>query len=332
MDYSTIHPEIWTGETGSKLHGDPAAQVLYAYLMTCRHRNQIGLYYLPLSYIVDDTGLGLATVTEKLEKLSSIGFCKYDQPRKLVWVIKMAPKQTSRSPKAVTGAVGLLNKTPDSPLKRELVALYGPGLSRLHTLSIPYPEAADTLSIGDTPVLPIHSNSEQSNSEQISDPPNPPGGGDESGVSELDSPPANDSQPPDRSDTGTFRRDAPLSGSHSSDFDLALGEAAEALRWKPRPEIGHQMRGKIMQRCREHAHETGKTFLDACREIARDGLVLARSTTKSPATALLEVEPGRPPPRRDSRGRPERAAATTGKDFADAASLEEQLGRIGAKS
>lgn len=118
------------------------------------------------------------------------------------------------------------------------------------------------------------------------------------------------------------------SGGHFADFDVALGEAAEALSWKPAPKIGHSMRGQIVERCREYATESGKPYLEACRVITREGLVLARSTGKSPASALLEVEPGKGPPRRFGNGRLERAAATTGKDFADAEPLEEQLKRL----
>jgi hypothetical protein len=124
--------------------------------------------------------------------------------------------------------------------------------------------------------------------------------------------------------------DRPISGAHSQSFDLALGEAAEALDWKPAPRIGHAMRGQIIQRCREYSSASGLDFLESCRVIARDGLLLARSTTKSPASALLEVEPGKGPPRRfGGGGRPERARATTGADFADAPSIEEQIKRMG---
>lgn len=145
-----------------------------------------------------------------------------------------------------------------------------------------------------------------------SDPPNPPGGGDD--------PPADPPGVPD----------LPISGAHSQSFDFALGEAAEAMSWKPAPRIGHAMRGQIIQRCREYAADSGKDFLTACREIAQEGLVLARATHKSPASALLEVEPGKGPPRRfGGGGRPERARATTGADFADAPSIEEQIKRMG---
>lgn len=123
--------------------------------------------------------------------------------------------------------------------------------------------------------------------------------------------------------------DRPISGAHSQSFDIALGEAAEALGWRPAPRIGHAMRGQIIQRCREYAQASGKDYLEACREITREALVLARSTGKSPGGALLEVEPGKGPPRRFGADRPERARATTGADFADAPSIEEQIKRLG---
>jgi len=276
MDYSTIHPEIWTGETGSKLHGDPAAQVLYAYLMTCRHRNQLGLYYLPLSYVSDDTGLSADAVTEKMAKLSSgdVGFCKYDYTRKLVWVIKMAPKQISRSPKATAGAASLLAKLPDSPLKRELVALYGSDLSRLNTLSIPYPYPIDTvsnaeqtipyaygihtLSIGDPVLVPIQ---DQNNS------------GSEQGQSQPASPPP-----------VTLKRQ--IGSAHVQELTDAIGEVATELE-RVAPRGTRDQTWQTAERVAELARVHGVTYREAALELARAAFA---SSDKFPF-ALLTIDP-----------------------------------------
>lgn len=154
--------------------------------------------------------------------------------------------------------------------------------------------------------------SDQIKADQRSDPPYPPGGGTGEEPSQA-----------------TRQQRAPLSGGHALDFDLALGEAAEALSWTPKPAIGHTMRGQIMVRCQDYARSAGLTFLEACRVIARDGLSLARLTTKSPAAAMLEVEPGKVPSGRPGGKRLAPSRATTAADFADAEPIEVQLERMG---
>jgi hypothetical protein len=139
-DYSQFTATFWTGNTGKKLHGNPCAQVLAAYLLTGRHSNQIGLYYLPLAYAAHETGMGIDTVSQAMDTLSSLGFCWYDREAEMVWVVKMAQRQISRSPKAIAGAQRELKQCPETSLKRLFTELYGADLSRLHTVSIPYPE------------------------------------------------------------------------------------------------------------------------------------------------------------------------------------------------
>ena len=151
MDYSFFEAGFWTGETGRKLHGDTCAQVLAAYLFTSKHKNQIGVYYLPLVYVYDDTGLTPEQVRQALAKLSSrsVRFCAYDDANRYVWVYSMARRQTTRSPKALAGAAKVLAKLPAIPFRAAFEALHGPDLARVHsnagypidTLSIPYPDS-----------------------------------------------------------------------------------------------------------------------------------------------------------------------------------------------
>jgi hypothetical protein len=160
-EYSQFQASFWTGETGKKLHGNVDAQLVAAYLFTCRHSNQIGLYYLPLVYAVNDLGMGIDRVSAALDAVSAARFATYDSASEHVWVFKMAPKQVTRSPKAIGGAVKELRLAADTRLKRAFIAAYGIELSNLHsdtvripyadfapsvptdTVSVPYPESTD---------------------------------------------------------------------------------------------------------------------------------------------------------------------------------------------
>ena len=95
--YSKVLPGFWTGDTGRALRGDPAAQVVAAYLLTSPHANMIGFYYLPLSYVATDTGLPFEGASEALRRLCEGGFCHYDESSEVVWVVEMAKFQVGES-------------------------------------------------------------------------------------------------------------------------------------------------------------------------------------------------------------------------------------------
>jgi len=118
--YRQIYPEIWTGKTGRLLRGDPVAQVIVLYLITNRHSNYLGLYYLPLALIAHETGIPLLEAPWKglgspfqgaseglqrdiegtskgvqngMQKLIEHGFCAFDESTDMVWVREMAHYQ-----------------------------------------------------------------------------------------------------------------------------------------------------------------------------------------------------------------------------------------------
>ncbi len=56
-DYAKVSPRFWLGETGRELRKAGAeAQVVAFYLMTSPHANMLGLYYLPVLYLVNRPG------------------------------------------------------------------------------------------------------------------------------------------------------------------------------------------------------------------------------------------------------------------------------------
>ena len=93
-EFAKISSEFWTSALGKKIKVcELEAKELAIYLMTCRHANMLGIYYLPLPLVAHETGIPLEGVTRGLEALVKVGFCSYDENTEYVWVHEMAATQ-----------------------------------------------------------------------------------------------------------------------------------------------------------------------------------------------------------------------------------------------
>lgn len=93
-DYGKVSPKFWTGETGQALaRRGSEALVVALYLMTSPHSSMLGLYYQPVLYMAEETGLSPEGAWEGLRACIEEGFCEYDPGTKMVWVIEMASYQ-----------------------------------------------------------------------------------------------------------------------------------------------------------------------------------------------------------------------------------------------
>lgn len=96
--YAKVAPQFWFGYTGKRIRRlGVEAQLLAAYLISGQHANMIGLYYLPVPYIIADTPLTLEGAYKALENLRTVGFCAYDMDAEVVWVYEMAKYQVAES-------------------------------------------------------------------------------------------------------------------------------------------------------------------------------------------------------------------------------------------
>ncbi len=127
-DYGKVSPQFWIGETGKKLRGDPAAQVLALYLMTCPHSTMTGVFHCPILYMAHETGLGMEGASKALERLLEVGFCDYDETSESVFVVRMAAYQIDEWLKPKDNRVAGLRKEvarmPDNRLKARFLAIY----------------------------------------------------------------------------------------------------------------------------------------------------------------------------------------------------------------
>jgi hypothetical protein len=93
-DYAKVSPKFWTGETGQELARRGSEAVIVAmYLMTSPHSNMLGLYYQPILYMAEETGLTPEGASMGLQHCIEVGFCDYDPASKWVWVFEMAGYQ-----------------------------------------------------------------------------------------------------------------------------------------------------------------------------------------------------------------------------------------------
>lgn len=93
-DYSKVAPTFWTGQTGRQIkEAGQEAVIVALYLMTSPHANMLGLYYCPLAYIANDTGLSLQGASKGLQRAIEANLCAYDAPSEVVWVYEMAGYQ-----------------------------------------------------------------------------------------------------------------------------------------------------------------------------------------------------------------------------------------------
>ena len=115
-NYSQVSPKFWIGETGRKLRGDQTAQLVAMYLITAPFANMIGVYYCPVSVIVNDIygsdscrqnispsegdskplESPFEGVLRALKRLQEASFCIYDFQNEWVFVRNMARWQIAQ--------------------------------------------------------------------------------------------------------------------------------------------------------------------------------------------------------------------------------------------
>ena len=127
-EYASVSPLVWIGKTGKALRGHMEAQILQHYLISSPHSNSIGIYYLPFSYILNDTGLSEKGALKGLQRLSEVSFMGYDRDSEVVFVYEMAKWQIGESlhpnDKQVKGIQSLYDNLPENPFLSKFFDLY----------------------------------------------------------------------------------------------------------------------------------------------------------------------------------------------------------------
>ena len=125
-EYGVVSPMFWIGETGRALRKNPNAQRVAIYLMTAPSSEMTGVFYCPLSSILNDVGIFEAPckplvsssegaleeasslfegVKQAILTLMNLDFCFYDFESEFVFVSEMARWQIAEELKPTDNRV-----------------------------------------------------------------------------------------------------------------------------------------------------------------------------------------------------------------------------------
>ena len=84
MSYKQVHETFWTAPDVKKY--TPNQRYLFIYFITSPHAHYSGLYYLPLVYIQNETGMSVKDIKTGISFLSEKGHVFYDYDREVIFV------------------------------------------------------------------------------------------------------------------------------------------------------------------------------------------------------------------------------------------------------
>lgn len=129
--YATVRGTFWVRGSGKKLRGNPEAQVLAMYLMTCCQGTLCGLFSIALPTIAHETGLSLERLPELFADIGEIA--KYDPEEELCWVPNAAREQLgeklAEKDKRRAGLLRELKQFEGHKFHQEFNELYGEAYS-----------------------------------------------------------------------------------------------------------------------------------------------------------------------------------------------------------
>ncbi len=122
MRYSYIHGKVWRDEKFKAL--SESQQRLFFYLLTSPHSNILGLYVLPIGYIVEDLKpfgkplpMGFAKGIQKdMEALSEASIIDYDEKAQICWVKNYLKYNPITNPNQRKAAIRMFHDLPKSPI------------------------------------------------------------------------------------------------------------------------------------------------------------------------------------------------------------------------
>lgn len=149
-EYRTIRMAFWNDPFVEEL--EAGEKLLYLYLFTCPHTNNLGVLEVSRRKIAFETGLDVATVNAGLEKLEKAGKIVTDAA--FILLTRFIRHQTTTSPKIAQALKGMLAGVSSAKLRHALFLgyprIFG-GLSQsgypIDTVSIGYQDHTDTVSI-----------------------------------------------------------------------------------------------------------------------------------------------------------------------------------------
>lgn len=122
--YQKIEETFWTDPKVSNL--PPYEKLLFIYLITNSHVHYSGLYQISRATIQDETSLTPDALNKSLTSLIDNRLIRYDNDKKIVWVINMAKHQVQQGNKTnlIIGFAKQFNRLHNSALIKEFFIYY----------------------------------------------------------------------------------------------------------------------------------------------------------------------------------------------------------------
>lgn len=129
--FTKIDELIWSDDKFKELTDD--GKLLFIFVLTCSHRNILGLYFLPVPYGAFDLGWETERFTKGLRELLGKGFVNYCFNTNILFVKNFLKYNPLENPNQVKKAMSDLKSIPINGLDAEL-------LEYLETLNKPFME------------------------------------------------------------------------------------------------------------------------------------------------------------------------------------------------
>lgn len=111
--YRTIDIRIWMD---AKFMGlDEGSQLLFIYLLTCQHVNQLGTIPMSEAVLAAYLNKPVETVSKRLRNLSDTGLIRIDNGN-LIWICNFLKYNAPANPNCAKGLLAFFDEIPDCPL------------------------------------------------------------------------------------------------------------------------------------------------------------------------------------------------------------------------
>ena len=120
MAYGKVQETFWRDSKIRSLSDD--ARYFMLYLLTCPHRNRLGMFVLDPYYAAADLQWDPKRVEGAAEELVENGRIRYDIQTGILFIIRYLKHNTMENTKVATGAVTDMRRLPDNPYWEDLMA------------------------------------------------------------------------------------------------------------------------------------------------------------------------------------------------------------------
>lgn len=132
-EYRTIRVSFWNDPFIEDL--SPQDKLLYIYLFTCPHVNNLGLIEVSQKKIAFETGLAAGDIKDALMRMAEAGKVIVDG--QAIWLANFIKHQSTTSPKLIQSIKRLIPSIPSATIKHEVCLRYPHIFDDCDTVSIP---------------------------------------------------------------------------------------------------------------------------------------------------------------------------------------------------